>query len=330
MPTIKDIAELANVSPATVSRVLNNSGYVSSAARKRVIEAIEKTNYVPSEHAKSLRTKKTQVIGVVMPRLSTETSSRVVHGIDKVLSAKGYQILLATSDLSPEKEIDQLRLLQSKQVEGIIFLATNVSENLQKELSELETPLVALGQDLPGVSTVLYDDYHAACDVVDWFLAKGHTKIGFIGVSAHDEAVGRKRRNGYQAQMNEAALPVEKSWMQEASFDIESGYEATRRMFKESTTTPTAIFAVTDRLAVGAMEYIKQAGMSIPEDVALAGIGASEIGKYVTPPLATVDYANEEAGMKATNLLLDHISNGDNSHKKFVMPYGLLARDSLG
>ncbi|MDY0394356.1 LacI family DNA-binding transcriptional regulator [Virgibacillus halophilus] len=197
MITIKEIAKLANASSSTVSRYLNDSGYVSEETRKRIEKVIKSTGYVPSEQAKSLRTKQTKVIGVIVPRLSTDTSSRLVNSINDILAEQGYQIILANTNLNPEKEIANLRLLRSRQVDGIILLATNINPTLIKEIENLTVPLVALGQEIPGISVILNDDYQAAKDMTKLFGEQSHQDIAFIGVSEQDRAVGHLRKKGF-------------------------------------------------------------------------------------------------------------------------------------
>lgn len=153
--TILDIAKMANVSRTTVSRVINNSGYVSEEVRERVMKVIKDTGYVPSQQAKSLRTKETKVIGVILPRISTETASKIVAGIDEVLSKEGYQILLATTNLQVEKEIEYLRLLVNRHVDGIIFVATNILPEVVEEIKQVQVPIIVVGQNMPDVSSVL-------------------------------------------------------------------------------------------------------------------------------------------------------------------------------
>ncbi|UCZ53643.1 LacI family transcriptional regulator [Bacillus shivajii] len=329
MVTIKDIAKMAGVSRTTVSRVINNSGYVSGEARKRVLKVVEQTGYVPSEQAKSLRTKKTKVIGVILPKISTETSSRVVNGMDEELSKHGYQILLANTNLNEKKEIEHLRLLQSRRVDGIILVATNINDKLMNEIHELKVPVVALGQDMPSVPSVVYDDYSAACDVTRLLIEKGHHRIGFIGVSEKDRAVGYLRQKAYVDVLKENDLPIEEGWVQQAVFNIDSGCEAMKNMLIQSKVRPTAVFAVTDRLAIGAMEAIKEANIQIPKEISLIGIGASDMSMYVTPRLSTVDYENEKAGSEAAKLLINQINNGGENSRKLSMKYRLLIRDSL-
>ncbi|WP_078378807.1 LacI family DNA-binding transcriptional regulator [Sutcliffiella halmapala] len=329
MSTINKIAELAKVSRTTVSRVINDSPNVSDAARSRVLKVIEETGYVPSEQAKSLRTKKTKVIGVILPKISTETSSKIVSGLDEVLAPFGYQILLASTNLQKEKEIEFLHLLKVRQVDGIILVATNADESLVKEILQLKKPMVVIGQEIPGVSNVLYGDYHAARDLVSLMINKGHKKIAFIGVDESDVAVGVKRKKGYLDVMQENKLTIEDQWIQKGIFDIDSGYDAMKKILDKSTTIPTAVFAVTDRLAIGAMQCLKEKGFVIPEDIAITGIGASELSQYVTPSLTTVDYLNKQAGREAAKIILQSIQQEEYSINKINLEYRLIERNSL-
>ncbi|TMW70145.1 LacI family DNA-binding transcriptional regulator [Alteribacter natronophilus] len=329
MVTIRDIASLAGVSRTTVSRVLNGSGYVSEQARKRVMEVIEETGYVPSEQAKALRTKKSNVIGVILPKISTETASRVADGIDTVLNREGYQMILANAKLKVEKEIEQLKLLESRRVDGIILLATNKEDRLLKAIESLSVPVVALGQDLPSISSVIYDDYHAAREMTEAILKKGRNRIGFIGVYESDHAVGVLRKQGYLDALEAEGKTPEEGWIQKGDFTAESGYRAMKSIWESADRKPDAVFAVTDRLAVGALEYLRAIGVKTPEETAVAGIGNSEISKYVTPSLSTVDYNNEEAGMRTAELLLERLNSSGENREKIVMGYRLLIRDSL-
>ncbi|MED1467079.1 LacI family DNA-binding transcriptional regulator [Bacillus salipaludis] len=329
MITIKEIAERANVSRTTVSRVLNNSGYVSEEVKKRVLKVIEETGYVPSENAKSLRTKKTKVIGVILPKISTETSSRLVNGIDEVLAKGGYQILLAKSNLIPEKEIEFLRLLKSRHVDGIILSATNTNQPLVEEINQLKIPFVMVGQHVSGLSNVVFDDYHATKDMVNLLIKKGHQHIAFIGVDEKDPAVGYLRKSGYLDSMKEGNLPIEESWVQKGIFDMESGYDCMKAILNFSQKKPTAVLAVTDRLAIGAMQYLKQAGLSIPDDIAVAGMGGSELSMFISPSLTTIDFSIEDAGREAASLLLEKINGGNHQEFTRTIKYRLLERGSI-
>ncbi|MFG6147883.1 LacI family DNA-binding transcriptional regulator [Halobacillus sp. B23F22_1] len=329
MTTINDIAKMANVSRTTVSRVLNNNGYVSEEVRKRIMQIVEETGYIPSLSAKSLRTKKSGVIGVIIPRIDTETASRVVSGINEVVAKENFQILLTDTELDKQKEIEYIRLLQSRHVDGIILLATNINEHLISTIQDVELPFISLGQDLPGVTSILYDDYHAAVDMTNMLVSKGHERIAFIGVSEEDPSVGVLRKKGYKDSLAKYGFPVKDLWLETGDFSIESGYEAMKKIIKNSSEElPTAVFVVTDRMAIGAMEYLREQGFRIPEDIAVAGVGASTMSQYVTPSLTTVDYFNKEAGQKAARLLLEQLKQ-IKEKERFVQTYRLIKRDSV-
>ncbi len=329
MSTIKKIAELANVSSATVSRALNNSGYVSDEVRKRILKIIEETGYVTSEYAKALRTKQSKVVGVILPKISTETSSRIVSGMDEELKKVGYQILLANTNLDRDKEVEYLNLLKSRQVDGIILVATNINDQLVKEINQLKIPIVVLGQEIPNTLSVIYDDYNAAKELTTYLINMGHSKIGFIGVDESDPAVGYLRKKAYIDVMEQHGFQIASSWVQKGIFDIGSGYNSMKNIIENSKEKPTAVFAVTDRLAIGAKKYLQENGHSIPKDMALVGIGASEMSAYITPSLTTVDYKNEEAGRAAVQLLLNNLNGNDKKTKKIIADYRLIIRDSV-
>ncbi|KMM36480.1 LacI family DNA-binding transcriptional regulator [Guptibacillus hwajinpoensis] len=329
MPTIKDVAKRAGVSRTTVSRVLNDNGYVSHEARTRVVEAVKEMGYIPSAHAKTMRTKRSGVIGVILPRISTETASRVVNGIEEELAANGYQILLTNTQLKPEKEIQNIKLLKSRQVDGIILLATNRNQDLLETIADLSIPFVALGQELTGVTSVVYDDYHSAFDVTESFISEGHQQIGFIGVPETDHAVGFLRKQGYLDAMAKHNLPVKEEWIQDGNFSFESGYQAAKQLMEQAQVKPTAVFAVTDRMAIGALGYLKENQINVPSEVALFGIGASDLSKHVTPPLSTVDYFNEDAGQKTAQLILEQLTGKIIEKEKIKLNYRLIKRDSV-
>lgn len=329
MTTIKEIAEMAKVSRSTVSRVLNDSGYVSNEARKRVEKVISETEYRPSEHAKSLRTKRTKVIGVIVPTIRTETTSRLVAGMDQELASKGYQILLANTNLDKLKEIEYVQLLKVRQVDGIIIAATNVNPELVTQLHRLEVPIVVIGQEMDNISNILFDDYHAAREITEFLIEKGHQRISFIGVDETDRAVGYLRKKAFLDVMEEKRLSIEHTWVSKGIFDIGSGYKAMEQILTTSKLLPTALFAVTDRLAIGAMQYLKEKEYRVPEDMAVVGIGASEVSEHVTPPLTTMDYQYEIAGKEAAKSLLDQLTKKDGGYKKLILSYRLLKRGSV-
>ncbi|MFC3418663.1 LacI family DNA-binding transcriptional regulator [Salinicoccus hispanicus] len=329
MITINDIAKQAGVSRTTVSRVINNTGYVSEKARKRVMDVIGETGYVPSQHAKSLRTKKTKIIGVILPKISTDTSSRTVNGMTEVFEAVGYQILLTSTNLDKQKEIEHLKLLQNRQVDGIILIATNTSQELLDEIKVSKVPVVVIGQEMADVPSVIFDDYAAARQMTQLMIKKGHRRIGYIGVDEEDRSVGMLRKQGYVDVMAEHGLHMEDAWMQNGDFSIDSGYEAMKRMMLASSGDLDGVFAATDRMALGAWKYIKGQGLVIPDDIAVAGIGSSETSRFIEPALTTIEYEHAQAGVESARIMLQVLQGEKEISDKKVLDFNLVERDSI-
>ncbi|MBY8908995.1 LacI family transcriptional regulator [Salinicoccus roseus] len=328
MITINDIAEMAGVSRTTVSRVINNTGYVSEKARRRVMDVIEETGYVPSQHAKSLRTKETKIIGVILPKISTDTSSRTVNGMNSVFEDVGYQILLTTTDLDQQKEIEHLRLLQNRQVDGIILIATNVDQTLVDEIKASKVPVVVVGQEMAGVPSVIFDDHAAARRMTELLIEKGRRSIGYIGVDEADRSVGVQRKAGYLETMDHHGIEVADAWVEAGDFSIESGYQAMARML-EAPEKVDAVFAATDRMGLGAWRCIRRYGLDIPGDIAVVGIGSSETSRFIEPALTTIEYEHEQAGSVAARVMMQLLQGKKKIPDKKVLDFKLVERDSI-
>lgn len=328
MITINDIAEMAGVSRTTVSRVINNTGYVSEKARRRVMDVIEETGYVPSQHAKSLRTKETKIIGVILPKISTDTSSRTVNGMNSVFEDVGYQILLTTTDLDQQKEIDHLRLLQNRQVDGIILIATNMDQKLVDEIKASKVPVVVVGQEMVGVPSVIFDDHAAARRMTELLIEKGRRSIGYIGVDEADHSVGVQRKAGYLETMAHHGIEVPDAWVETGDFSIDSGYEAMARML-EAPVKVDAVFAATDRMGLGAWRCIRRHGYDIPGDIAVVGIGSSETSRFIEPALTTIEYEHEQAGSEAARMMMQLLQGKKKIPDKKVLDFKLVERDSI-
>ncbi len=327
MTTINDIAKLAGVSRSTVSRFLNKSGYVSEEAKENIKAVIEETGYMPSQSAKSLRTNKTSVIGVILPKISTETASRVMSGINRELEKYDYQPLLADTGLDKEKELRYLALLQSRNVDGIIVLGTNTDDKMAEAIKRLRIPVIVVGQEFDEIPCIVYPDYEATCEAIEYMIEKGRRKIGFIGVPESDPAVGIVRKKAYVDTLMKHQLMLDKKHVQIGDFSIQSGYNAMQRIWKDSEEIDS-VFVVTDRMAVGAVKFLKEKNIVIPEQFAIATTGASSLAEYIDPSLTTVDFLNEQAGEKAATLIMQLIS-GEKVNEKLVHTYRLLKRNSV-
>ena len=327
---IIEIAKLAGVSKSTVSRYLND-GYVSAENRVKIQDVIKSTGYMPLRQAKTLRTKKTNLIGVIVPKISTETTSRVIEGISDEISKCGYDLLIANTNLNINKEMEYLNILKN-QVDGIIFMATKITDKHIKIMEEIGIPIVVVSQNIKEYPSVYYDDYNASKDVVKQLLINGYKKIAFIGVYEDDIAVGYERKQGYINALEENKIKLNEKLIQIGDFSMESGYELCKKLMEDNE-KPDAIFATTDNIAVGAIEYLLEAGYKVPKDIGIWSIGDSKISRVVTPKLNTVHYYYKTSGKNSGEIIMSLIDNNikssKNVDKKIKLGYRLITRDSI-
>lgn len=322
---INEIARLAGVSRATVSRFLNE-GYVSEEKREKIRMVIEETGYRPSAQAQMLRTRKTNFIGVIIPKINSDSIGRMVAGISLVLSKADYQLLLADTDNDEKEEVRYLRTLSENQVDGIILIGTVFTAAHKKALKELSVPVVVLGQSLDGYSCVYYDDYHASYDITG-ILLRGSSHPAYIGVMEQDEAAGRKRKEGFLDALKDKGIPMDEGKMSIGKFNMQSGYEQTKALLSAHPEIDS-IFCATDNIAVGAITCLREMGRKVPEEVRVAGIGDSEISKVCVPNLTTVHYFYKTSGMEAARMLVNSLENSDGISREMKMGYQLIERGS--
>lgn len=323
---INEIAQLADVSRATVSRYLNN-GYVSEEKKKRIQKVIDKTGYKPSTQAQMLRTKKTRQVGVIIPKINSESISRMVSGIGTVLKEAGFQMLLADTENSEKEELEYLRLFAENQVDGIILIATVFTPEHRRAIKALRVPLVILGQRLEGYCSVYQDDYGAGYRAAQLLPAEVKN-VGYIGVTEKDVAIGIERKKGFQETMKESGKDWDETCCVECGFSAEDGYQAAKELFTKCPALD-AVFAATDTIALGVMGWLRESGRQIPEDVALVGVGDTLSGKFVTPSLSSVHFYYKESGQEAARMLLE-LMNGNPTVKEVKMGFCPQKRASTG
>lgn len=324
---ISEIAKLAGVSPSAVSRYLNN-GYLSEEKKAAIAKVIQETGYVPSSHAQTLRTKKTKLIGVIIPKIDSDSISQVVAGISEVLSAEGYQMLLANTENDPEKELEYLATFSQHMVDGVILLGTVLSAKLRTRLRSLNYPVVILGQAATLTSSIYHDDYLAAVNLTEYMIGKGHQKIGYIGVSEKDEAVGRLRKQGFFDVMEKHQLPVPEAAVRTGSFHMENGFENIAHLLKDVPDLDSVLCA-TDTIALGVIKYLNQKKIRIPEEVAVAGFGDSRASSILSPSLTTVHFYYRECGTEGARILLEKIADPNTPDKSLKLGFELIEHESV-
>lgn len=323
--TINEIAEMAGVSRATVSRYLND-GYVSDEKKDRISAVIEKTGYVPSVSAKLLRSHHSNFIGVVIPKLNSDSISRMTDGISRRLSDEGYQMLLACTDNDEKKELKFLKLFQENNVDGIILFGTIFTAAHRRLLDQLNIPVVILAQEEKGYSCIYSDDYTAAYNL-GTHLAEKAEKVGMISVTSSDAAVGRNRRNGFLDAFKKSGIRIPKSYIRVSGFDAASGEQETLALFKDHPDIDTLV-CVTDTIASGASRALRTLKKKVPKDVQLSGFGDSTVSEVLYPTLTTVHLYYEKAGSSAAAMLLEHIASPEEPVNEMKFSYEIKIRES--
>lgn len=304
--TINEIAVIAGVSRATVSRYLND-GYVSGEKRERIRAAIERTGYAPSASAQTLRSGRTRCVGVVIPKINSDSIARMVAGISRRLSAAGFQLLLACTENDERRELGFLRYFDEGSVDGVILLGTILTPAHRAALGSLAVPSVVLAQDVAGFPCVSFDDYAAGYEAGSLLARKGRS-FGVVGVTERDEAVGVARVRGFKDALSDAGRSLGEGASAECGFGMESAREAARALL-EGRPEIDSLFCATDTIAAGTLVAARELGRTVPGSLQLCGIGDSSVGIAVSPPLSTVRYRYESAGAEAASMLLERISD---------------------
>lgn len=303
---IAKIAELAGVSRAAVSRYFNN-GYISEEKREVIRKVVEETGYRPSVQAQTLRTKKTKMIGVIAPKIASASIGRIVEGILSVINNNGYQMVLAVTQNDPKKELEYLSAFNEKQVDGVILLGTVFQAEHKRILKNLSVPVVIVGQQLSGYNCVFYDDYHAFYDLTCLVFRKGRRKPGYIGVTRQDIAAGEERYRAFIDAVHDMGHEELAQNHMTASFMVSSGYEKAKELL-EKCKNLDALVCATDTIAAGAVQYLTEQGIHVPEEILVAGQGDSDMAKVAVPSMITIHYSYEYSGELAVQMLMEALA----------------------
>ena len=323
---ISEFAEYAGVSKSAVSRYFNN-GYLSDDKRKKIEKAIEETGYSPSISAQAIKTRVTKLVGVIIPKLSSESCARITEGISQVLYEHGYQILLVNTANDYNKEIEYLDLFRQNRVDGVIFLATVFTDVHRSLLKKMHIPVVITGQEYKGFSCVCHDDFGAAYALTELMLHKGAVRPAYIGVTDDDKAAGEARHKGFLKALADNDISLDKHNSVTSEFNIDSGYSCAKKIFS-GREHPDCIFCATDNIAAGAILYCRENGIKIPEDVMICGVGDSKIGAITAVSLTSARLHYKTAGIEAAQMLLNSIGRASNVPKIMKLDYEIVERES--
>ena len=331
--TMKRIAVELGVSITTVSKVLNNHDDIGEATRTRVLAKVEELGYQRNAVARSLSLRRTHTLGIVIPDLMHSFFVEIIAGIEPVASSRGYGLLLCSSSENPEKEQSELEMLRSRQVDGIVLASAHGSgiTGLLQQLTKQGTTLVMIDRDdHPSVKChrVLTDDERVGHLATDHLLDLGRRAIAHIGGPAIAHA--KRREKGWRDALRARGIKPADEWIVRGGFMESEGYQAMKRLL-EVRPKVDAVFAANDPSAIGAMKAIWEAGLRVPDDIAVVGVGDIALGDLLRVPLTTVGWSRTDQGRHAAELMLNSLDeDNDAEPQRIIIPPRLIARASSG
>ena len=330
--TLADIARELGLSKMTVSRAINNDPLVNEKTRERVLAVSRRLNYQPNHFARALVTNRSFLIGVIVPDLMHSYFAEIMHGISGYARGSNYQIVIGNSEENISREIDEVEALRWR-TDGLIIAPTVPASKAEvyRKMLERGTKLVLIDRTLEGVDCpmVTTDNIEVGGLATEHLISLGHKKIGHLrGTST---STSRERFEGYKQALSKNDLGFDKKLVRDCGLMESEGYRAMRSWIEDGD-LPTAIFAVNDPAAIGAMQAMSEAGLKIGKDIAVVGSGNIHYGDMLSVPLTTVSWSRSEMGQAAARLLIQSIeaSNGDAANQKVLLSPSLIVRESCG
>lgn len=327
--TIYDVAREANVSMATVSRVVNGNPNVKPATRKKVVEVIDRLGYRPNAVARGLASKKTTTVGVVIPDISNIFFAELARGIEDIATMYKYNIILSNSDQNTEKELHLLNTMLGKQVDGIVFMGGNITEEHVREFELSPVPIVLAGtvEDSGKIPSVNINYQEAAYDAVKELIAKGHKRVAYVSGPFHDKVNNEAKLPGYKKALEEAGIEFNEELVVEGDYTYDSGLEAWQKL-RELTDKPTAVFVGNDEMALGVVHGAQDEGVNIPEEAEVISFDNTRLALMVRPQLTSIVQPLYDIGAVSMRLLTKYMNKEKVDENIVVLPHRIEERDS--
>ncbi|MBU9714680.1 catabolite control protein A [Evansella tamaricis] len=327
--TIYDVAREAGVSMATVSRVVNGNPNVKPTTRKRVLEAIDRLGYRPNAVARGLASKRTTTVGVIIPDISSIFFSELARGIEDIATMYKYNIILCNSDQNKEKEIHLINTLLEKQVDGIVFMGGEITEEHKETFQKSPVPIVLSAtvdnnKELPSVNI---DYAQASYDATIALIDRGHKKIAMLTGTLEDPINGYQKFAGYKRALEEAGIELKDDFVVIGDYTYDSGLEAMETLAALED-KPTAIFAATDEMALGVIHGAQDAGFNVPEDFEVIGFDNTRLATMVRPTLTTVVQPMYDIGAVSMRLLTKYMNKEEVTDNVVLLPHRIEFRQS--
>lgn len=331
--TLDDIAKRLKVSRVTVSKALRGHPDISEGMKKRVLEVASELRYSPNIIARSLSARRSNMIGLVVPKIAHFFFGSVIEGVYNTAFANQYETILTVSQENPERERKHLETLVSMRVDGILISISQKTRDVEifRWIKKMGVPLMFIDRrpepPLPGFNSVLADDKGGAFKAVEHAIKTGYKKIACIGGDEHVN-IGLNRRAGFEEAMKQHGLPINRNWVLNGGFGKSAGYEAMMELHK-SGTFPEFVFAMTYPIALGVYEAVKELGIAIPDDLDIICFGDSDVNHIISPALSCINQPSFELGAKAVEMLLATLKNPDSApDQQVVLPTNLVLRET--
>lgn len=326
--TIKDVARIAGVSISTVSRVINNSKPVSPEIRKKVLDVIEEIGYKPNEIARTLVTKKSFLIGVIVTDIGNSYIADMVRGIEEVGKMYNYDILLCSTYGDKTAELKYMQLLNRKQVEGIILVSDVLNSEIKEQIDKYDIPFVFLSRysHQEDYATVTIDYIDASYEMTKYLISLGHRNILYLGVKEDVNSLENMKIKGYEKATTDTE-DINSNICFAKGYKIEDGYEAAKEIFKDYNDF-TAIYCSNDELAIGVMNYCYDNKIRVPDDISVVGFGDISIVSNLRPRLTTIKIPFYDIGAVAIRRIVKELKGEPLEEKCTILPFHLQKRDS--
>jgi len=328
MATIKDVAKQAGVAVSTVSLALNNDPRVSEDTRRKVLKSAEELNYRPNGAARSLKRRKTETVGLFLNDFGGPFFSSFIQGVEEVVSANGYD-LVACSTFGGQHNTAN-RYLREKQFDAAIILGPAIPDELILQVAGPQFPIVVMDRELSAdhVHSVLVDNVQGARSATRHLIGLGRRRIGYLSGPLNSYN-NQKRLVGFKSALEEAGIPLQASCVAQGHFTESGGYQAMKSLIV-SRSLPDAVFAANDEMALGAIQALMEAGLRVPEDVAVVGFDDIRLSSYVRPALTTVGHPKHEWGTVATHVVFQALREPGEQPSAIMLDTELIVRESCG
>jgi DNA-binding LacI/PurR family transcriptional regulator len=327
---IRTVAQLANVSIATVSRTINRVSTVNPKMAKRVWEAIEKLDYFPNTQARSLVSGRSRLLGLIVSEITNPFFPELIQGFEDIAVEHGYEILISSTNYDPRRMSLCIRRMLERRAEGVAVMTFGVERPLLEQLAERKVPLVFvdIGPERPGISLLKVDYHHGIRQGVQHLAALGHRDIAFISGPRRLHSA-QSRLAAFSRSLEECGIVADPAWIVEGDHTMEGGIEAMDSLLK-SKQRPTAVMCSNDMTAIGVLHKLYRAGLRVPDDLSVIGFDDIQIAQVTIPPLTTIQMSCFELARAAVTALRAHVEEGGEPKRNYKIPTHLVVRESTG